>query len=89
MSLERGYDLNDCPPDPFDLRVSQRSAAHRPDLQLKDYAVSAERGGGARDRQFVAAEACDSFEGLKEDWYGSDAPSGTFGLGGQLPKVIL
>ena len=50
--------------------------------------MSPQCGGGASHRQFVAAEACDSFEGLKGDWYGSDAPSGTFGLGGQPPKVI-
>jgi hypothetical protein len=30
----------------------------------------------------------DSFEGLKEDWYGTESGIGTFDLKGQLPKVL-
>jgi hypothetical protein len=30
----------------------------------------------------------DSFEGLKEDWFGTDAPQGMFHLGGRLPQVL-
>jgi hypothetical protein len=30
----------------------------------------------------------DSFEGLKEDWHGTDAPQGMFNMGGKLPQVL-
>jgi hypothetical protein len=43
---------------------------------------------GSKLKKDIKLFGFDSFEGLKEDWWGFDAPAGHFDVGGNLPKVL-